>query len=156
MCSWSQVGWTLRYSTIFFHCALSLFQAFLILVWSLEFEIWGRSNPWLLRYSTINILRSSSIGGCLPFKHFVFGFGPLVLSLEYEEDPIIGWRDISPLVFWGLHCKWLYILVWSHSFIYSSIFSNVPIVPKLWFHWISFFLDFTSDVLKWVHDECSR
>ena len=72
-------------------------------VWSpeLKFEIWRRSIPWLLRYSIINIFRSSSIGGRLPFKHFVFVFGPLVLSLKYEEDPRTGCWCIPPLVFWG-------------------------------------------------------
>jgi hypothetical protein len=28
----------------------------------------GGSNQWLLRYSTFDILRSSSIGGCLPLE----------------------------------------------------------------------------------------
>ena len=39
------------------------FNQFTILVWSLKlkFKIWGRSDQWLLRYSTFNILRSSSV-----------------------------------------------------------------------------------------------
>ena len=43
------------------------FGALLILVWSteLKFQISERSDQWLLRYSTFNILRSSSIGGRL-------------------------------------------------------------------------------------------
>ena len=54
------------------------FQAFFILVWSseLHFENWRRSDQWLLRYSTFNILRSSSNGGRLCFKHFYFGLVP--------------------------------------------------------------------------------
>ena len=88
---------------IIFHWRSSSFQALLILVWSpeLKFKIWGRSNQWLLRYSTFNILRSSSIGGCLYFKHFWFWFGPLSLSLKFEEDPISGCWDIPLLIFWG-------------------------------------------------------
>ena len=34
----------------------------------LNFKIGACSHKWLLRYSTINILRSSSIGGRLHFK----------------------------------------------------------------------------------------
>jgi hypothetical protein len=59
-----------KYFEFVFHWRLSSFQAFLILVWSLKlnFKIWGRSNQCLLRYSTFDILRSSSIGGRLPLK----------------------------------------------------------------------------------------
>ena len=41
------------------------------MVWSfkLKFEIWVWSNKWLLRYSTFNILRSSSMVGCLHLKY---------------------------------------------------------------------------------------
>ena len=40
------------------------------MVWSskFKFKIWIWSNKWLLRYSTFNILRSSSIVVCLHFK----------------------------------------------------------------------------------------
>jgi hypothetical protein len=44
-------------------------------------------------------LRSSSIGGRLHFKHFIFLFGPLSLSLKFEEDPMNGCRDIQLLIF---------------------------------------------------------
>ena len=56
-----------------------------IFVWSpeLKFKIWGGSDEWLLRYSTFNILRSSSIGGRLPLEvvfistiFFFFGLVP--------------------------------------------------------------------------------
>ena len=74
------------------------------LVWSpeLKFQIWGRSDQWLLKYSTFNILRSSSIDGRLPFKHFWFWFGPLSLSLKFEENPTSGCWYIQVLIFWGL------------------------------------------------------
>ena len=66
---------------VVFHWRSSSFQAFFIFVWSPEFKfkIWGGSNEWLLRYSTFNILRSSSIGGRLPlevvFISVIFYFG---------------------------------------------------------------------------------
>ena len=67
-----------------FHWRSFSSKPFLTLFRSHEFmfKIWGRSNQWLLRYSTFHILRSSSIKGCLPLKvvyieTFVdFGFVP--------------------------------------------------------------------------------
>ena len=38
--------------------------------------IWWRLDQWLLRYSTFNILRSSSVGGCLPFIDFILVWSP--------------------------------------------------------------------------------
>ena len=54
------------------------FSSIFILVWSpeLKFKILGRSEHWFLRISSSNILTSSSIGGCLKFKHFYFGLVP--------------------------------------------------------------------------------
>ena len=46
---------------------------------------------WLLRYSTLNILRSSSIGGRLQFKYFLI----LVWSPEHEVK------------IWGRYEQWL-------------------------------------------------
>ena len=77
------------------------------IVWSfnLKFKIWVWSNKWLLRYSTFNflrlssikMLRSSSIGGRLHLKHFWFWFGPLSLGLKFEENPISGcWKKLDP------------------------------------------------------------
>jgi hypothetical protein len=65
------------------------FKNFFILVWTpkLRFEIWGRSDQWLLRYSTFNILRSSSVRGRFPSEvvfissQILFWFGPLSLVL---------------------------------------------------------------------------
>ena len=70
------------------------------MVWSpeLKFQIWGRSDQWLLRYSTFNILRSSSIGGHLCCKHIWFWFGPLSLSLKFEKDLISFCWDIQFLI----------------------------------------------------------
>ena len=75
----------------------------LISVWTseLKFKIWGRSDQCLLRYSTFDYLGSSSIGGCLHFKHFWFWFVPLILNLKFEEDLISVCWDIQLLIFWG-------------------------------------------------------
>ena len=74
-----------------------------IFVWSpdIKFKIWGRSDQKLLRYSTFNILRSSSIEGHLHFKHFAFWFGPLALSFKFDNDLISGCFVIQILIFWG-------------------------------------------------------
>ena len=48
-----------------------------------------------------NILKSSSFGGRLHFKHFQFWFSPISISLKFEEDPIIDCWDIQPIIFWG-------------------------------------------------------
>ena len=105
--------WLLRYSAfniwshlpleVVFHLRLSSLQPFLMLVWSpeLKLKIWGKSDQWLLRYLTFNIMRLSSIGGSLCFKHFWFWFGPLSLSLKFEENPISGCWNIQLLIFWG-------------------------------------------------------
>ena len=89
------------YFEVLFHLMLSLLQAFFILVWSpeLQFQIKGRSVQWLLIYSTFKILRSSSIGGHLCFKHFQFCFGHLSLSFKFEDDPISSCWDIQFLIF---------------------------------------------------------
>ena len=49
------------------------FKEFLLSVWSpnLKSKFWERSNQWLLRYSTFDILRSSSNRCHLHFKHFL-------------------------------------------------------------------------------------
>jgi hypothetical protein len=79
---------------------LSIYYFFL---WSpkLKFKIRGGSDEWLLRYSTFNILRSSSIGGHLHFKHIIFLFGLLSLSLKFFDDSMSGCWDIQLLIFWG-------------------------------------------------------
>ena len=81
------------FGLVFFHWWSSSFQAFFIFVWSpkLKFKIWVKSNGWLLRYSTFNILRSSSI---LPLvvvfiSSMWFWFNVLHLSLKFEENPTI-------------------------------------------------------------------
>ena len=74
---------SLRYSILII-LMLSSYQAFLILVWCHELTLksWGRSHQWLLRYSILNILRSSCIRGHLPSKvvfietFFDFGLAP--------------------------------------------------------------------------------
>ena len=94
------IFWRLLPLAVVFYWRSSSFQAFFILVWSpeLKFQIWGRTDQWLLRYSTFNILRSSSI---LPLvvvflaSFFLFWFGPLSLSLKFKENPISSYRDIA-------------------------------------------------------------
>jgi hypothetical protein len=81
----------------------------LTLLWSyrLKFKIWTRSNQWLLRYTTINILRLSSNLGCLPWEVIFIlcicklCFGHITFSLKYEHDPISGCWDIPLSIFWG-------------------------------------------------------
>ena len=97
------------YFEVIFHWRSSLLRAFWILDWplKLQFKIWRRSDQWLLRYSTFNILRSSSIGGCLCCEGFLFWFGPLSLSLKFGENPISGCWDIQLLIFWDrLPLEW--------------------------------------------------
>ena len=81
---------------VIFHWRSFSFKVFLILVWSpeLKFKIWEISGQWLLRYLDFNILRSSSIIGCLHFKHFRFWFSPLSWSLKLKEYPVSGGWDI--------------------------------------------------------------
>ena len=55
-----------------FYWRSSSFQAFdLIRSPLLKFQIWEKFDAWLLRYSTLNISGSSSIGGCLPFNQVI-------------------------------------------------------------------------------------
>ena len=55
------------------------------------FKSWARSDQWLLRYSTINILRLSSNLGCLPWMMIFilcicnFCLGHINLSLKFEQ-----------------------------------------------------------------------
>ena len=61
----------------------------------------------------------TSIWGRLHFKHFLFWFGPLSVSLKFEEDPIRCCWDIQLLLFWGrlpfevVFISSIFILVWS-------------------------------------------
>ena len=91
------------YSVQNFIFVLHCFKKFLSFVCSpkCQLKLWGRSSQWLLRYSTFNILRSSSIGCRLHFKHLLFLFVPLSLSFKFEEDPMSGCWDIQLLIFWG-------------------------------------------------------
>ena len=62
-------------------------------------QISVRSDQWLLRYSTFNNLRLSSLGGSSFQAILNFWFGLLGLSLKFEDDPISGCRNISLLIF---------------------------------------------------------
>ena len=62
-------------------------------------------------------MRSSSIGGCLPFEYLWFWFGPLSLSLEFEEDRISGCWDIYLFIF-------EVIFHWRSSFIWGPLHFN--------------------------------
>ena len=105
--SWAEQSHTQNFLCVFlfliFWGRLPLEVLFIssIFDFKLKFKIWGRSNQWLLRYSTFNILRLSSIWGRLHFKQFWFWFGLLSLSLKLEEDPISGCWDIQLLIYSG-------------------------------------------------------
>ena len=77
----------------------SSFQEFFILVWSpkLKFKIEGRTDQWLLRYSTVYILRLSSIGCRLHFNIF-----------------ILVWSPKFKFKIWGRSDQWLqrYLIFW--------------------------------------------
>ena len=60
------VAKTFLYFEVVFHWRLYSCNGF---VSKLKFQIWVGSNMWLLSYSTLNILRLSSIGGCLHSKY---------------------------------------------------------------------------------------
>ena len=109
--------WLLKYSTFKILRSSSIGGCLpfklLILVHSpsIKLQNWERSGQWLLRYSCLNILRSFSIGGRLPFEDFWFWFGPLSLSLRFEENLISGCWDIQLLIFWGpLPLKVVFVL----------------------------------------------
>ena len=95
---------------VVFHWRSSSLKLFFTLVWSpmIMFNIWWRSDQWVLRYSIFPIFRSSSIGGHLPLKvvvietFFLLWFGPMSLYLKFEEDPISGCWDIQIFIFWEL------------------------------------------------------
>ena len=65
-------------------------------VWSpkLKFKIWGKSDQWLLRYSTFNILRSSSI---------------LLLVVVFLSSflLILVWSPELKFQIWGRSGQWL-------------------------------------------------
>ena len=91
-----------------FNWRLSLFQAFLILVWShkLKFEIWGKSDQWLPSYSTFNILRSSSIRGSLQlevvFVSIIFDFGLVEVKFKIWRKSDQWFLRYSTFNIWAL------------------------------------------------------
>ena len=88
-----------------------------------QFKIWGKSDDLLLRSLTFDILRSSSIWGCLHFKYFLFWFGPWSLNLEYEEDPI---RVFKPFISFGKSPELKFkILLWSEKLLVSYSTSDI-------------------------------
>ena len=77
------------YMEVIFHWRSSSFQEILLSVQSpkLKFRIRERSNQWDMRYSTFNILRSSSIGGRLHCNQFLLSvWSPLRLSSKFESS----------------------------------------------------------------------
>ena len=83
------------------------------MVWSskLKVKISVLSNKWLLRYSIINILRSSPIGGHLHLGICKIWFSHLSLSCKFEFNPISGCWDIPLILFWG-HLPLEVIFIW--------------------------------------------
>ena len=89
----------------------------IVLVPRLKFK--RRSNMWLLRYSTLNILRSSSIGGHLHLQQFsIFVWSPRLKFKRWGR--FSKWLQrysafnilMSSSIEGRLHCKQLSILVW--------------------------------------------
>ena len=92
-----------QYFQVIFQLRSSSYHAFKILVWSfeIEFKIWGRSNKWLLRYSTFNIW------GGLPSKVFLhwrlYYIGSLLpLEVFFNWRSSIGEDLISGSRFWDI------------------------------------------------------
>ena len=102
----------------------------MVLSFELKFKIWGRSDQWLLRYSTFDILRSSSIEGHLHFKHFLFWFGPLSLTLNLKKDPISGCWDIQHKIFWG-HLPLEVAFNWRSSSVGDRLPSEVILISSI-------------------------
>jgi hypothetical protein len=73
-------------------------------------------------------LRPSSIGGRLQlevvfvYSKFRLEFGPLSLSLKFEEDQISGCCDIPCLIFWG-HLPLEVVFIGSHFEILVGLFA---------------------------------
>jgi hypothetical protein len=108
------------------------FKQYSILFWphKLKFKIWGRSNEWLLRYSTINMLSLSSMECCLPWN--------LSSSLKFDENLESGCWDIPLLIFWG-HLPWK-VVFHGRSSSYHAI--------KFWFGLISLSLKFEEAPIR--------
>jgi hypothetical protein len=66
-----------------------------------KLKIWLRSDKWLLRYSSFNILRLSSIWGCFHFRQISILVWFQKLKLKFEEGPMYGCCDIPVLIFGG-------------------------------------------------------
>ena len=95
----------LRYSTIDILRSSSIigylhFKQYSILVWlpKLKYEIWGRSDQWLLTNTTFNILWSYSNSSLT--KTFYRLFVPPGWRLKVEENTISGCWGIPILLFW--------------------------------------------------------
>ena len=141
----------LRSSSIRSHLPLKFvfIETYFSLVWSHEhmFKIWGRSDQWLLRYSTFYILRSSSIRGRLPLKvvfietFFSFWFGPMSSCLKFEEDPISGCWDIQSSIFWG-QLPLEVVFIWRSSLFECRLHWNLF---WLWFGPMSLWLKSKED-----------
>ena len=124
------------------------------MLWSykLKFKIWARSNQWLLRYSTINILRLSSNLGRLPWEVIFMlcicklCFGHISLSLKFEQDPISGCWDIPLSIFWG--CLPIKVVFHGRS---SSFYAFVNFALVCLGH-ISLSLKFEHDLIRGCWD----
>ena len=81
----------------------------------IKFKILERFDQWILSYSTFNILRSSSIKGCLHFKQYSI----LIWSPKFNFKIWVRSDErllrLSLLIFWGrlplLHFKQYSVLV---------------------------------------------
>jgi hypothetical protein len=82
----------LRSSWIGGHFQLKFFYS-LVWLFELKFQIWGRSNQWLLRYICLIFEVIFKVGGCLHWIIFIDLFGNIRLSLKFGEDPASGCWD---------------------------------------------------------------
>ena len=79
------------------------YEQFSILVWSpkLRFKIWWRSNQWLLRYFTLIFWGHLPLEVIFIMSNFQCWFGPLSLSLKFEDNWISGCWNTLLLKCWG-------------------------------------------------------
>ena len=104
--SYFEVIFHFRSSSIGGHLHFTTFYP-LVKSFNHKFQFWVRSDQWLLRCSTFNILRSSSILGRLPFEvifiwHLcILCLSPVSLYFKFEYDLTSGCWDILLFIFWG-------------------------------------------------------
>ena len=103
--SYFEVIFHFRSSSIGSHLHLTPLYPF-VKSCKLKFQIWVRSNQWVLRYSTFHILRWSSILGRLTLEvMFIWQLStqwlsPISLGFKFQLDLTRGCWDILLFIFW--------------------------------------------------------